>query len=71
MKQLEQEVSSGAIDSPYASGVPKTPVGPPTDDEADHAQPHWAGVIPLKQIRDRPVPDPQLDPHIVLPEYLR
>ena len=34
--------------------------GPPIDDEADYALPHWAGVIPLRVAAGEPEPDPRL-----------
>ena len=35
--------------------------GPPIDDPADYALPHWAGVIPLRIAAGEPEPDPRLD----------
>ena len=34
--------------------------GPPIDDDADYALPHWAGVIPLHLAAGAPEPDPRL-----------
>lgn len=34
--------------------------GPPTDDEEDYALPVWAGVLPVRQVMGKPVPDPRL-----------
>lgn len=45
--------------------------GPPIDDDEDYALPVWAGVVPLKQVRQTPVPDARLDREIPVPAYLR
>jgi uncharacterized protein len=37
----------------------KVRTGPPLDDEEDYALPVWAGVIPLKTVRQTPIPDPR------------
>jgi uncharacterized protein len=36
----------------------KRRTGPPGDDEADLALPHWAGVVPLRLAAGQPEPDP-------------
>jgi len=39
----------------------KVRVGPPDDgDSADAAEGRWAGVVPIRSVRDEPVPDPAL-----------
>jgi uncharacterized protein len=48
----------------------KIRAGPPDDFERDLEREVWAGVVPLRVIRDEPVPDPKLKRGIVLPEYL-
>ncbi|MFN2118464.1 MAG: pyridoxamine 5'-phosphate oxidase family protein [Candidatus Promineifilaceae bacterium] len=45
--------------------------GPPGDDEADYDLPVWAGVLPLKQQYEDPLPDDRLDPTIEFPKYLQ
>jgi uncharacterized protein len=44
--------------------------GPPVDDEPDYALPIWAGVLPLCQVVDAPVPGPRLDPALAPPSQV-
>jgi nitroimidazol reductase NimA-like FMN-containing flavoprotein (pyridoxamine 5'-phosphate oxidase superfamily) len=48
----------------------KVRTGDPKDDDEDYDLPIWAGVVPLKTIRETPIPDTLLKPSIELPEYL-
>ena len=48
----------------------KVRTGPPVDDEPDYALPIWAGVLPLRQVADAPVPDPRLDPTLDPPSHV-
>lgn len=48
----------------------KARTGPPVDDEQDHALPVWAGVLPLQQKAQTPVPDPLLRDGIDVPDYI-
>jgi nitroimidazol reductase NimA-like FMN-containing flavoprotein (pyridoxamine 5'-phosphate oxidase superfamily) len=48
----------------------KVRTGPPIDDEPDYALPIWAGVLPLRQVADAPVPDPRLDPVLGPPSHV-
>jgi nitroimidazol reductase NimA-like FMN-containing flavoprotein (pyridoxamine 5'-phosphate oxidase superfamily) len=48
----------------------KVRTGDPKDDEEDYDLPIWAGVVPLKTIREAPIRDSLLKPLIQLPEYL-
>jgi nitroimidazol reductase NimA-like FMN-containing flavoprotein (pyridoxamine 5'-phosphate oxidase superfamily) len=48
----------------------KVRTGPPVDDEADYALPVWAGVLPLRQVADPPVPDGRLDPALDVPSHV-
>lgn len=59
-------VLSISIDSASA----KIRTGPPKDDEADYMLDTWAGVVPLKIQRGRPVADERLKPGIGLPAYI-
>lgn len=47
----------------------KVRTGGPGDDEADHALPIWAGVIPLEIVAGEPIPDDRLSPDIATPPY--
>jgi uncharacterized protein len=49
----------------------KIRTGPPIDDEADHALPVWAGVLPLRLTIGEPVDDEQLQPGIALSRSVR
>ncbi len=48
----------------------KIRTGPPKDDDEDYDLDIWAGVVPLKLMRQTPEADPQLKAGINLPEYL-
>jgi nitroimidazol reductase NimA-like FMN-containing flavoprotein (pyridoxamine 5'-phosphate oxidase superfamily) len=54
---------------PLALVSAKIRTGPPIDDEADHALPVWAGVIPLHLAPGAPLPDPLLAPECAVPAY--
>ncbi len=43
--------------------------GPPKDDAEDLGLPIWAGVIPLRQVADPPIPAPDLSAGIPTPGY--
>jgi len=45
--------------------------GPPIDDAEDMNYPTWAGVLPLPVVPGAPVNDPDLDPAIPVPAYVR
>ena len=55
---------------PLAEVSAKVRTGPPVDDEPDYALPIWAGVLPLRQVADAPVPDPRLDPALDPPSHV-
>ena len=58
-----------AIPVDHASAKIRT--GPPVDDPEDMDRPTWAGVLPLAITRGEPVADPNQDPPVPLPDYLR
>jgi len=45
--------------------------GPPGDDTEDYTLPIWAGVLPVRQVYDDPVPDPLLSVSANIPESVR
>ena len=49
----------------------KVRTGPPKDDEADYDLPVWAGVLPLRQVADIPVPDPAMSQELTVPDSIR
>ncbi|MCH7995580.1 MAG: pyridoxamine 5'-phosphate oxidase family protein [Planctomycetes bacterium] len=57
------------VSLPIDEASAKIRTGPPIDEEADHALPIWAGVIPLSLEVGTPVPDPRLDGSIQTPAY--
>ncbi|HWA35746.1 MAG TPA: pyridoxamine 5'-phosphate oxidase family protein [Cyclobacteriaceae bacterium] len=54
-----------------AEASAKVRVGPPKDDDEDYAMDVWAGVVPLKLVRQAPEPDPVLKSGVSLPSYLK
>ena len=44
--------------------------GPPAEDEADLALPHWAGVVPVRSVAGAPEPDPHMAADAVFPHPL-
>jgi len=44
--------------------------GWPTDEEEDLDLPVWAGVVPLAAVARAPLPAPDLDPALPVPDYL-
>jgi uncharacterized protein len=55
---------------PLAEVSAKVRTGPPVDDEPDYDLPIWAGVLPLRQVADPPVPDDRLDPSLDVPAHV-
>jgi hypothetical protein len=45
--------------------------GPPEDDPADLGTGVWAGVVPMTTTYGAPIPSPDLEPDLVVPDYLR
>ena len=56
---------------PIAEASAKVRSGGPIDDEADHAWPVWAGVLPLRLVWGEPEPDPLNPAGVPEPGYLR
>jgi nitroimidazol reductase NimA-like FMN-containing flavoprotein (pyridoxamine 5'-phosphate oxidase superfamily) len=49
----------------------KVSQGPPEDDPADIGTGVWAGVVPMTTTYGEPVPAPDLEPDVDVPDYLR
>ncbi|WP_405890980.1 pyridoxamine 5'-phosphate oxidase family protein [Streptomyces sp. NBC_00133] len=49
----------------------KLRTGGPNDDPEDTALPYWTGVVPLTTHQRTPIPAPDLDASIAVPDYLR
>lgn len=56
---------------PIDEASAKIRTGPPVDDPADYALPHWAGVVPLRLVAGEPIPDPKLAAGIAAPSHAR
>jgi len=59
-----------AISFKISEASAKVRTGPPKDDEEDYHLDIWAGVVPVKQERKKPIPDDALKTGIQLPDYL-
>ena len=55
---------------PIEEASAKIRIGPPVDDAADYALPHWAGVIPLSVKPGEPIVDPKLAEGIGVPDHV-
>jgi len=53
-----------------AEASAKIRTGPPKDDEEDYAMDVWAGIVPLKILRQEPIADSLLKEGVKLPAYL-
>ena len=49
----------------------KVRTGPPLDEPEDLCLEHWAGLVPIREVRGTPQPAPDLAPGIALPAHLR
>jgi hypothetical protein len=49
----------------------KIRTGPPSDEPGDLSLEHWAGLVPIREVRGTPEPAPDLAPGITLPAYLQ
>ena len=56
---------------PLDEASAKVRTGPPVDEEDDLDLHVWAGVVPMRLVRDEPVPAPDLREGIEVPGYLR
>ncbi len=48
----------------------KVSQGPPEDDPADIGTGVWAGVVPMTTVYEEPLPAPDLEPNLEVPDYL-
>jgi hypothetical protein len=49
----------------------KVSTGPPEDDPGDIGTGVWAGVVPMTTAYGEPIPAPDLEPGLDVPDYLR
>jgi hypothetical protein len=62
--------ATSVLSVPIEEASAKVRTGPPLDDEADYAQPYWAGVLPVRLEAEAPIADPRLAPGIPMPVSL-
>lgn len=62
--------ATAVVAIPLDDASAKVRVGPPKDDAEDLALPVWAGVLPIRQVFDAPLPDPATPADLPLPAYL-
>ena len=65
----EELTQTSVLTLPLEEVSAKIRTGPPLDDEEDYSLPVWAGVVPLRLIADKPIPDPRLPDGIEVPSY--
>ena len=71
-EMTDQEAKATTIFSmPIDEGSAKVRSGPPVDDDDDYSLPIWAGVLPISQVMDEPVPDPKNLPGLEVPTHIR
>ena len=59
-QMTDQEAKATTVFSmPIDEGSAKVRSGPPVDDDDDYSLPIWAGVLPISQVLQEPVPDPK------------
>jgi len=56
---------------PIEEASAKIRSGPPSDFEGDLDSDYWAGLLPLRTVRGKPIPHPELRADIPVPPYLR
>ena len=61
---------TGVVRLPLIEMSAKVRTGPPLDDDADLAQPCWAGELPLQLTAGIPVPDARLADALSLPDTI-
>ncbi|PKB72483.1 MAG: flavin-nucleotide-binding protein [SAR202 cluster bacterium Io17-Chloro-G6] len=67
-----QEAKATTVFSmPIDEGSAKVRTGPPVDDEEDYSLPIWAGVLPISQVLQVPVPDPKNLKGLEVPSHIR
>ena len=67
-----QEVKATTVLSlPIEEASAKIRTGGPVDDEEDYALPIWAGVVPIRQVVDAPIPDTRNLAELTVPNHAR
>ena len=71
-QMTDQEAKATTVFSmPIDEGSAKVRSGPPVDDDEDYSLPIWAGVLPLSQVLQDPVPDPKNLEGLEVPAHIR
>lgn len=66
-----REIAATAVVAvPLEEASAKIRTGPPGDDEADYELDIWAGVVPIRQVKGEPVPDPRNSPGLEPPDHV-
>ena len=68
----KQEAKAATVFSmPIDEGSAKVRSGPPVDDDEDYSLPIWAGLLPVSQVLQDPVPDPKNIDGLEVPAHIR
>ena len=71
-QMTDQEAKATTVFSmPIDEGSAKVRTCQPVDDVEDYSLPIWAGVIPISQIQHDPIPDPQNQAGLEVPQHIR
>ena len=71
-QMTDQEAKATTVFSmPIDEGSAKVRTGQPVDDVEDYSLPIWAGVNPISQIQHDPIPDPQNQAGLEVPQHIR
>ena len=71
-QMTDQEAKATTVFSmPIDEGSAKVRTGQPVDDVEDYSLPIWAGVIPISQSQQDPIPDPQNQAGLEMPQHIR
>lgn len=49
----------------------KIRAGDPVDDKEDYSLPVWAGILPIRQVAGKPIPDPLMDVSVPIPDSIK
>jgi nitroimidazol reductase NimA-like FMN-containing flavoprotein (pyridoxamine 5'-phosphate oxidase superfamily) len=66
----EELRATSVLRFPIDEGSSKVRIGGPIDDPEDESLPIWAGQLPIEQIIQSPIPDPNIPAGVVTPPYV-
>ena len=67
----QELAATAAVRIPISEASAKIRTGPALDDKADLDTDVWAGVLPLTMTVGEPVPNPDLQANVSLPDYIK